>query len=193
MNKGVFTRERACVFCGASSGRNKNFQKTSKELGKLLAKEKIDLVYGGGNSGLMGALANSVLTNGGKVIGVIPEFLKKFEACHSGLSELIVTESMHKRKEKMYSLADYFIILPGGIGTIDEFSEIFTWSQLCLHSKACALLNVDGYYDAFLDFLNKAVEENFISMEHFSSLIVCTMPDEVLKKCRDFKSTSAKK
>ena len=158
--------ERIGVFCGSSFGKNNNFREVTRKLGKLIAKENIELVYGGGNSGLMGEIANSVLEVGGKVIGVIPESLKDLEMCHTGVSKLIITETMHQRKEKMYELADYFIVLPGGIGTIDEFTEVLTLSQLCVHNKACAVINIDGYFDDFLSFLNKTSEENFFKKEH---------------------------
>ncbi len=179
-------KERVCVFCGASSGKNETFIKTAEELGRLIAVNNLELVYGGGNSGLMGTVANSVLRNGGRVTGVIPEFLKDLEVCHTGLSELIISDSMHQRKNKMYELADYFIVLPGGIGTIDELAEVLTWSQLCIHKKACALINVDGYFDGFLKFLGKAVEENFFKKDHLDLLIVETSVKTALEKCRSF-------
>lgn len=178
--------ERAAVFCGSSFGKNKKFQEVAGELGRLLIKEKIELVYGGGNSGLMGEVANSVLELGGKVIGVIPEFLKELEICHTGVTELIISKTMHQRKQKMYELADYFIILPGGIGTIDEFAEVLTWSQLCIHKKACAVINTEGYFDGFLKFLNKTVEEGFFKKEHIDLLIVETSLEKALQKCRSF-------
>lgn len=178
--------ERACVFCGSSLGKNEKFRQTAESLGKLLADENIELVYGGGNSGLMGTVANAALKNGGKVTGVIPEFLKNLEICHTGVSELIISDTMHERKHKMYELSDYFIVLPGGIGTIDEFAEVLTWSQLCIHNKACALINIDGYFDSFLKFLEKTVKENFFKQEHLDLLIVESSPEAALKRCRSF-------
>ncbi len=178
--------ERIGVFCGSSFGKNKKFREVTRKLGKLIAKENIELVYGGGNSGLMGEIANSVLEVGGKVIGVIPESLKDLEMCHTGVSKLIITETMHQRKEKMYELADYFIVLPGGIGTIDEFTEVLTLSQLCVHNKACAVINIDGYFDDFLSFLNKTSEENFFKKEHLDLLIVETSLEKAIQKCRSF-------
>ena len=167
-------------------GNDKKFRETAAELGKLIAKENMKLVYGGGSIGLMGVLADSVLENGGRVTGVIPEYLRNLEVCHNGLSELLVTESMHKRKNKMYELADCFLVLPGGIGTIDELAEVFTWSQLCIHRKPCALININGYYDDFIKFLKKSVEENFLKQEHLDMLIITDSLEEAFEKCRSF-------
>lgn len=178
--------ERIAVFCGSSFGKDEAFKKSAYELGKLIAKENIELVYGAGNSGLMGILANTVLEYGGKVIGVIPEFLKDLEVCHTDITELIVSDTMHQRKNKMYELADYFFILPGGIGTLDEFAEVLTWSQLCIHNKPCALININAYYDKLLEFLNKMVEENFFRKEHLELLIVENSPERALQKSRSF-------
>ena len=179
-------RERVCVFCGASLGKEKKFENAAVDLGRLLAAEHIELVYGGGNAGLMGVLANSVLSSGGKVTGVITEYLKNLELCHNGVTELIVSKSMHDRKNTMYELSDYFIVLPGGIGTIDELSEVLTWSQLSIHKKACALINVGGYFDDFLSFLKRSVAENFFKQEHLNLLIVENSPEAAVKKCRSF-------
>ncbi|MCL2798923.1 MAG: TIGR00730 family Rossman fold protein [Endomicrobia bacterium] len=176
--------ERICVFCGSSAGKNKVFIETAVELGRFITSEKMELIYGGGKTGLMGALADSVLESGGKVIGIIPEFLKKRELCHDGLSELIITDTMHARKNKMYALADYFLVLPGGIGTLDEFAETLTWSQLSLHRKPCALLNINGYYDYLLKFLDNMVAQNFFEKENLEYLIIDTSFEEILKKCR---------
>lgn len=178
--------EKVCVFCGSSFGKDKKFRETAVELGKLIAKEKAGLVYGGGSVGLMGALADSVLENGGKVTGIIPEHLKNLEVCHNGVTELVVTKDMHERKNRMYDLADYFLVLPGGIGTIDELAEVLTWSQLCIHKKACALININGYYDDFIRFLNKSVKENFFKQEHLDMLIITESLEEAFAKCRSF-------
>lgn len=178
--------EKVCVFCGSSLGKNPKFRETASALGKFIVKENLELVYGGGNSGLMGTIANAVLENGGSVIGVIPEFLKDLEICHTGVSELIISKNMHERKSKMYELADFFIVLPGGIGTLDELAEIFTWSQLCLHKKACAVINIDGYYDDFLNFMKNSVKENFLKQEHLDMLIVDVSIESAIKKCRSF-------
>lgn len=179
-------REKVCVFCGSSFGKNKKFSEAAKELGKVIAKNNCDLVYGGGNIGLMGTVADSVLENGGKVYGVIPEFLERLEVSHKELSELIVTDSMHSRKNTMYELADYFIVLPGGLGTIEEMTEVLTWSQLSIHHKACALINIDGFFNNYLKFLDGCVKENFFRKEHFGLLIIEKEPKSALEKCRSF-------
>lgn len=178
--------EKLCLFCGSNTGKNKAFKETAYKLGKLIVKENLELVYGGGSSGLMGIVADSVLEDGGHVTGIIPEMLKDLEICHTGVTNLITSKNMHERKHKMYELADYFFILPGGIGTIDEFAEVLTWSQLCIHNKACALINTDGFFDSFLRFLNKTVEENFFKREHLDLLIVETSLEAALSKCRSF-------
>ncbi|MDR2426668.1 MAG: TIGR00730 family Rossman fold protein [Endomicrobium sp.] len=178
--------EKVCVFCGSSLGKDKKFIETAVELGKLIANENAELVYGGGKVGLMGVLANSVLENSAKVIGIIPQQLKDIEVCHNGLNSLIVTKNMHERKNKMYELADYFFVLPGGIGTIDELAEVLTWSQLCIHKKACALINVNGYFDDFIKFLQKSIEEKFFKKEHFDMLIVTDSLEDAFQRCRSF-------
>ncbi|AKL97686.1 TIGR00730 family Rossman fold protein [Endomicrobium proavitum] len=176
--------ETAAVFCGSSEGKNPAFKAAAENLARIMAKENIELVYGGGNVGLMGVLASGVLKNGGRVTGVIPDFLKNLELAHTGLSELIISQSMHERKQKMYELADYFIVLPGGIGTIDEFAEVFTWSQLDLHKKPCALVNIAGYFDDLLKFFNNSVEETFLKKEHLNSVIIADSVETALEKCR---------
>jgi uncharacterized protein (TIGR00730 family) len=178
--------EKVCVFCGASLGKDLKFRETAAVLGRMMAEENIELVYGGGSVGLMGVLADAVLDNGGKVTGVIPEYLKNLEVCHNGVTELVISKNMHERKNKMYELADYFLVLPGGIGTIDELAEVLTWSQLCIHKKACAIININGYFDDFLKFLKKSVAENFFKQEHYDMLIVAGSPEEAFKKCRSF-------
>jgi len=165
-------KEKVGVFCGSSLGENSAYEKAAKKLGRLIAENNIELVYGGGKVGLMGALADSVLQNGGKVTGVIPCFMKDLDLNHHNLSELIVSEGMHQRKQKMYELADYFFVLPGGIGTVDEFSEVFTWLQLALHKKPCVLANIEGYFDDLICFLQKANEEKFLHGQHLDLLII---------------------
>ncbi|MCL2485671.1 MAG: TIGR00730 family Rossman fold protein [Endomicrobia bacterium] len=179
--------KRICVFCGSNNGKDKIFRETAIELGRLIAFEKMELVYGGGKAGLMGAVADSVLENGGKVIGIIPDFLKARELCHTRLSELIITDTMHDRKSKMYALADYFLVLPGGIGTLDEFAETLTWSQLSIHGKPCGLLNVNGYYDYLLKFMDNMVTQNFFEKENLEHLIVDTSSEKILEKFHSFR------
>ncbi len=139
-----------CVFCGSSKGNNPEFVKCAEWLGAELASRKISLIYGGGKVGLMGAIADACMSNGGKVFGIIPKFLAKDEIAHDGLTELIQVESMHERKLKMSQLADGFITLPGGYGTLDELCEMLTWVQLALVSKPIGVINIDGYYDPLI-------------------------------------------
>jgi hypothetical protein len=155
-------------------------------LGELLAQRAITLVYGGGNVGLMGELADASLAGGGRVIGVIPRALVEKEIAHNGLSEMHVVGSMHERKALMADLADAFLSLPGGFGTWDEFCEALTWSQLGLQKKACAFLNVEGYYDALLALANRAAEDGFIRSEHRELLLVDDDAERLLDRLRDY-------
>ena len=161
-----------CVFCGANFGRRPAYRLAAEQLGGLLAQRGITLVYGGGKVGLMGALADAALADGGQVVGVIPQALVEKEIGHNGLSEMHVVGSMHERKALMADLADAFLSLPGGFGTWDEFCEALTWSQLGLQKKACAFLNVEGYYDALLALTERAAEDGFIREEHRKLLLV---------------------
>ncbi len=151
-----------CVFCGSNPGRRREYLAGAADLGRILAARGIRVVYGGAHVGLMGALADAVLAAGGEIIGVIPGLLVDAEVAHPGLSELRVTGSMHERKALMAELADGFIALPGGIGTLEEFAEIVTWAQLGLHAKPTGLLNLLGYYDGLLRFLDHATQERFV-------------------------------
>ena len=151
-----------CVFCGSSMGVRPVYKEAAQTLGKTLASQKFRLVYGGGNVGLMGVVADAVLLAGGEVIGVIPEFLAAKEIAHNELTVLHVVSSMHERKTKMADLADAFIALPGGYGTLEEFCEILTWAQLGLHQKPCGLLNVERYFDPLLRLFDHAVKEEFL-------------------------------
>jgi len=171
-----------CVFCGSSSGARHEYKDAAVELGRQLSSAGLQLVFGGGRVGLMGALADSVLSSGGQVIGVIPRALVDKEIAHTGLSELRVVESMHQRKALMADLADAFIMLPGGFGSWDEFCEIITWSQLGIHQKPAGVLNICGYYDALLAQAARAVEEGFVKAEHHKMLVVETDPKEILPR-----------
>lgn len=151
-----------CVFCGSSMGVRPVYKEAAQTLGKTLASQKFRLVYGGGNVGLMGVVADAALLAGGEVIGVIPEFLAAKEIAHNELTVLHVVGSMHERKTKMADLADAFIALPGGYGTLEEFCEILTWAQLGLHQKPCGLLNVERYFDPLLRLFDHAVKEEFL-------------------------------
>ena len=160
------------VFCGSSSGTNPSHAQAAEQLGKWLAENQLELVYGAGNVGLMGILADAALAAGGRVLGVIPDFLMRWEVAHHGLSELIVTETMHQRKQMMSDRADAFVVLPGGFGTLDEFFEILTWRQLQLHNKPIGILNVHGYFDALLQLRDHQIETGFIRSEHRRLFVV---------------------
>ena len=175
--------KRICVFCGSSPGKNDEYRITARELGKTLARSRITLVYGGGNVGLMGELAQSVLDHSGYVIGIIPKKIYQM-VDHLELSELHVVPDMHKRKSMMYELSDGFIILPGGTGTIEEFFEIFTWYQLGFHLKPMGLLNVNNYFLNLNSFLNHMVKEGFLKQEHKNVILVDQNPESLISKMR---------
>jgi uncharacterized protein (TIGR00730 family) len=181
------------VFCGSSSGKGEDYLSAAIRLGELLAKREITLVYGGASIGVMGALADSVLANGGKVIGVIPENLMIKEVVHGGLADLRVVSSMHERKALMEKLSDGFIALPGGFGTLDEFCEVITWAQLGLHQKPCGVLNVRGYYDPFFQFVNQGVSERFVRKEHLSMIIVSNEPSDLIDRMISYRPVEVKK
>lgn len=149
------------VFCGSKTGDDPAFAAAARDLGRIMAARRVRMVYGGGNIGLMGIIADSVLGEGGHVTGVIPDFLMKFEVGKSDVSELIVVDSMHERKRRMFEMADGFVILPGGLGTLDETFEIVTWKQLRQHSKPIVVLNVSGYWDPFIDLVEGAIDGGF--------------------------------
>ena len=175
-----------CVYCGSSPGLRGAYLESAAAFGQLLATEGITLVYGGGNVGLMGALADAALQAGGKVIGVIPEPLVAREVAHMGLTTLRRVGSMHERKLKMAELADGFVALPGGVGTIEEIFEAFTWTQLGVHSKPCAFLDVEHYYAPLFEFLDHMAEQRFIKKEHLASLIRAEDARELLLKLRNY-------
>lgn len=160
------------IFCGSSKGNKPVYTETARAIGTHLAKNNIKLVYGAGNVGLMGEVADATLDDGGYVIGVIPDFLKKWEVCHEGLTELFVTETMHERKQKMAEISDGFLVIPGGFGTLDEFFEILTWKQLRLHKKPIGLLNVDGYYNFVIAHINKMVDDGFLKKENVDLVFI---------------------
>lgn len=173
------------VFCGSRQGSSPLYATYANKLGKELAERDITLVYGGASVGLMGEIANAALQEGGKVIGVIPNFLEEKEIAHEHVSELIFVNSMHERKAKMADLADGFIALPGGPGTLEEFFEAFTWAQLGLHQKPCGILNCDHYFDPLIDMFNQMTEKKFLQRAHRSIVIVEKEPisllDEMMK------------
>ncbi|AXT20563.1 TIGR00730 family Rossman fold protein [Flavobacteriaceae bacterium AU392] len=176
------------LFCGSREGNDAKILSEAKQLGKILAEENITLVYGAAKIGVMGIVAETTLSHHGKVIGVIPEFLKLKEVVHLGLSELITTTNMHERKLKMHDLSDGFITLPGGYGTFEELFEIITWSQLGLHQKPIGLLNINGFYDDLIKMLEQMVVKGFLKMEHLNLLLVENNIETLLQRMRDFKS-----
>jgi hypothetical protein len=171
---------RICVFCGSSSGNQPVYTHAAETVGRLLAEQGTELVYGGGKVGLMGTVADSCLAHGGRAIGVIPQLLVDKEVAHTGLTELRIVGSMHERKAMMADLSDAFLALPGGFGTWEEFCEILTWSQLGIQRKACALLNVNGYYDPLLQMADNAVTEGFLRPIHRSLLLSDEDPTRLL-------------
>lgn len=170
------------VFCGSSSGNSPEFVKQATLLGEKIAQKGLGIVYGGAHVGLMGAVADGVLSRGGKVIGVIPEFLKKKELEHKNISEIHVVETMHERKALMNKLSDAVIALPGGYGTLEELYEMLTWSQLALHKKPIGMLNVDGYYDPLIEMSEKMIENGFLKDEYRKILIVEKNIEDLLDK-----------
>lgn len=173
---------RVAVYCGSSFGARPSYADATRRLGTALARRGIGLVYGGAGIGLMGALADAVSSGGGEVVGVIPRALVEREIAHAGLMDLRVVESMHERKALMTDLADGFVALPGGMGTIDELAEAVTWGQLGIHAKPCGLLDVDGYYAEFLAFLDHGAAEGFLRREHRDALVVDTEPEALLDR-----------
>ena len=170
------------VFCGSSAGHDPMYAQTAARVGKTLAQREIELIYGAGNVGLMGILADAALENRGRVFGVIPEFLKNYEVCHSGLTRLEVTQTMHERKRIMADAADAFVVLPGGFGTMDEFFEILTWRQLHLHDCPIGILNVNGFFDPLLAQIHQMVEAGFVRPENLDLFAVETDFSQLLER-----------
>lgn len=185
--------KRICVFAGSSLGTQAQYRQVAQELGRTLAERDMGLVYGGARVGLMGVMADAALAAGGEVTGVIPSALAAKEIAHSGLSELRVVASMHERKAAMADLSDGFVALPGGWGTLDEFFEVLTWAQLGLHRKPCGLLNVQGYFDRLLSFLEHAVEEGFLRREYGSMISVAESAGRLLDLLETNKPPSVEK
>ena len=180
-----------CVYMGSSPGARPEYAAAAASLGKEIAQSDLRLIYGGGSVGLMGITANAALENGGHVLGVITETLQNMEVGHDDLTELAVVRDMHERKAMMARHADAFVALPGGFGTLDEFFEIITWAQLGLHGKPCGLLNISGYFDALLEFLQHSVNERFVADHHHGGLIVATNPEELLAGFRAHYDTAS--
>ena len=185
--------KRICVFCGSSSGSQAEYRVCAQQLGNELTRRKIGLVYGGGNVGLMGAIADSVLEAGGEAIGVIPEHLMTREIGHKRLTKLHIVHSMHERKALMADLSDAFIALPGGFGTLEEFCEVLTWSQLGLHAKPCGIVNVLGYYTPLLAMLDHAVQERFLKPQNRALVLARDTPAELLIALDDWRPVHVEK
>lgn len=178
---------RICVFSGANPGVKPVYAVAARQLGRELALRNIGLVFGGGRIGMMGEVACATLGEGGHVIGVIPRALVVRELAFEGLPDLRIVGSMHERKALMGELSDGFIALPGGLGTIEEFVEVLTWAQLGIHGKPCGILNVDGYYDRLLDFLDHGVDQGFISPRHRSLVMVAESPEALLAQFEEYR------
>lgn len=180
--------KRVCVFCGSNSGANPAYARVAAELGQLLAKRGMTLVYGGGNVGLMGVVADAALAAGGEVIGIIPEAMLKWEVGHQALTELKVVASMHERKAAMAELADAFIALPGGIGTLEEVFEVWTWGQLGMHAKPLGFLDVAGYYERLHAFLDHMAAEGFVKARHRAMAAVHFDPAALLAELEAYQA-----
>ena len=178
--------ERVLVFCGSSPGARSEYTAAGAELGRLLAERGLGVVYGGASVGVMASVADGALERGGEVIGVIPRLLLDREIAHTGVSDLRIVETMHERKALMADLSDVVVALPGGAGTLDELFEMFTWSQLGLHRKPIGLLNVAGYWDRLLAFLQHAVDERFLWAEQRDTLLVESNPAVLLDRCATY-------
>ena len=171
-----------CVFCASSMGNNPVYGETAFELGKTLAENNIDLIYGGAQVGLMGKLADGALSKNGRVTGIIPEFLKTKEIEHNGLTELISVNTMHERKSGMHKMSDGFIALPGGFGTMEELFEILTWAQLSLHKKPIGILNINGYYDPLIQLIEKMIDEHLLKNEYKGILLISDSIEDLLSQ-----------
>lgn len=170
------------AFCGSKSGNNPLYCEHARQVGRLLARQSITLIYGGGNKGMMAAVANASLESGGKVIGIMPKILAGIEHSHTGLTEMIEVEDMHTRKKMLYEKCDAAIILPGGYGTMDEFFEMLTWNQLNIHNKFIYVLNTDGFYTHLIEFLYKMEEDNFLYHKIIDRIIVVPAPEYLEKE-----------
>jgi uncharacterized protein (TIGR00730 family) len=181
-----------CIYCGSSPGRLEAYSSAACALAEALVSRNIRLVYGGAGIGIMGKVADNVLKLGGQAIGVIPKALAHKEVAHKNLTELHITQSMHERKMLMAELADGFIALPGGIGTLEELFEIWTWAQLGIHTKPCGLLNIEGYFDSLIGFMDHVLAEQFVRKEHHALLIVETNPDTLLDRYVNYQPSAVK-
>lgn len=181
------------VFCGSSFGSDNIFQEQAFLLGQTLAKKHIQLVYGGADTGLMGAVADGALSEGGKVTGVLPHFLQSKEIAHKNLTELVIVETMHERKTKMNDLCDGVIVLPGGYGTLEEFFEMITWAQLGLHKKPIGVLNIDGFYDDLIKLVQTMVDKGFLKQVNRDMLLISGNIEELLEKMKNYEAPTVGK
>ena len=184
---------RICVFCGSSIGNNAAYAAAAEALGREIAGKNYELVYGGGNIGLMGIIADKVLEEGGRVIGVMPQHLADHEIAHENLHELKIVDDMMQRKKVLLELSDAFIAMPGGFGTLDEISEAITWNQLKLMNKPVGFLNTEGYFDQLMAFIERATDDALIRKEHRDTLILEKDPTKILNKLQSFEGTSMDK
>lgn len=187
------TLKNICVYCGSNAGRQPIYAEQAQAFGRELVRRGLGLVYGGSSVGIMGVVADSVMAQGGRVIGIIPDALAKKELAHQGLSELLVVSSMHERKTLMAEKADGFIALPGGVGTLEEIFETWTWAQLGFHGKPCGLLNIGGYYDKLAAFLDHTVEESFMRPQHRAMLAVESDPAALLDRFAAYQAPTVSK
>lgn len=185
--------KRVCVFCGSSAGVDPVHRQLATDFGTLLAREGLDLVYGGGSVGLMGAVADAVLHDQGQVIGVIPRFLATRELLHTGITDTRLTDNMHERKALMSDLSDAFVALPGGLGTFEELFEVLTWAQLGLHQKPIGLLNIAGYFDPLVAMIDRAINDGFCRQEHRLLFVVDDQPARLLQLVRNHQPPHVKK
>ncbi|MES2105761.1 MAG: TIGR00730 family Rossman fold protein [Pseudomonadota bacterium] len=175
-----------CVYCGSSTGASPVYTEAAKALANQFVANDIALVYGGGNVGLMGVIADEVMRLGGQATGVIPQALMNKEVGHTGLSKLHIVSNMHERKAMMADLSDGFIAMPGGVGTLEELFEVFTWAQLGFHTKPIGVLNVDGFYDSLIAFLNHTVQSRFLKAEHLAMLFNEAEPEKLVQRFRQY-------
>ncbi len=185
--------QRVCVYCGSSPGSRREYTTAARTLGRILLDRRIGLVYGGASVGLMGVIADTMLAGGGEVIGVIPAALRKREVAHDGLSMLHLVETMHQRKAMMEQLSDAFIALPGGFGTLDELFEILTWAQLGMHQKPIGLLNVEGFFDGLIGYLEHCVNQGFVRAEQLAAVLGDDDPGRLLDRFKDYQPMPGKR
>lgn len=179
---------KVAIYCGSAEGNSPDYVNGVKALGEYLARQGVDVVYGGGKVGLMGVIANSALQAGGKVIGVIPTHLESKEIAHTGLTELHVVANMHERKAKMSELADAFVALPGGVGTLEEMFEIWTWGQLGLHDKPCAFFNINGFYDPLFTMVESMQKAGFVKQSYIDMIINVNTPETLVSAFKAYQA-----